>query len=73
LLHVWRLGREARKRENKVELRKLIVALDSFWVIDKLLIDTEKSGLVKNREEGGPFLEEDIDASVREEARGDLG
>jgi hypothetical protein len=49
-----------------------VIALDLLGIGDKLLIDVQEGGLVKDREEGSPFLEVDVDAAVREQTRRNL-
>lgn len=49
-----------------------MIALDLLGIGNKLLIDVQEGGLVKDREEGSPFLEVDVDAAVREQTRRNL-
>lgn len=46
-----------------------MIALDLLGVGDELLVNSEKSGLVKDGEERSPFLEVDVDTSIREQTR----
>ena len=47
-----------------------MVALDLFRVRDEFLVDAKERGLVENGKQRRPFLEVDVDASVREQPRG---
>ena len=69
---LWKIGsirRQAGNVENQVKLSELVIALDFLGIGDELLVDSEKSGLVKNGEERSPFLKVDVDASIREQTR----
>ena len=67
--HVRGIRGETGNVEDEVELGELVIALDFLGIGHKLLIDAEEGRLVKNREQGSPLLEVDIDASIREQAR----
>lgn len=56
-----------------MELGEFVGALELLRVGDEVFVRTEKSGLVKYREERCPFLEVDVDTLVRKETRWHVG
>lgn len=69
VLKIRVLARQGGDAKYEIQLCELVIALHLVRLCDPVLIRAQKGRLMKDWEERGPFLEVDVDASVREHAR----